>query len=134
MPLKRIEHYNIHTTRLAETVAFYDRVLGMRTGVRPPFPFPGAWIYLEGVPVLHLVDISGDGARAARAGASGTGVLDHIAFEAVDLAAMRATLTREGVAFVERLVPRTGVTQVFVEDPNGVTLELNFAETAAPAS
>jgi catechol 2,3-dioxygenase-like lactoylglutathione lyase family enzyme len=133
MPLKRIEHYNIHPERLAETVTFYERVLGMKAGERPPFPFPGAWIYLEGTPVLHLVDIA-DGQRTARAGQRGTGVLDHIAFEAVDLAAMRATLTREGVAFVERLVPRTGVTQVFVEDPNGVTLELNFAETAAPAS
>lgn len=129
MPLKRIEHYNIHTVRLAETVAFYDRVLGMKAGDRPPFPFPGAWIYLEGVPVLHLVDIS-DGQRADRAGETGTGVLDHIAFEAVDLSAMRATLAREGVAFTERLVPRTGITQLFVQDPNGLTLELNFAETA----
>ena len=129
MPLKRIEHYNIHTTRLAETVAFYDRVLGMKPGDRPPFPFPGAWIYLEGTPVLHLVDV-GDGQRAARAGQEGTGVLDHIAFEAVDLPAMRATLEREKVRWEERVVPRTGITQVFVVDPNGLTIELNFAETA----
>jgi catechol 2,3-dioxygenase-like lactoylglutathione lyase family enzyme len=132
MPLRRIEHYNIHTTRLAETVSFYDRVLGMKTGDRPPFPFPGAWIYLEGAPVLHLVDIA-DGQRAARAGATGTGVIDHIAFEATDLPAMRATLAREGVDFTERVVPRSGVTQVFVTDPNGLTIELNFAETARAA-
>lgn len=132
MPLKRIEHYNIHTERLAETVAFYERVLDMKAGDRPPFSFPGAWIYLQGTPVLHLVDIS-DGRRPARAGQKGTGVLDHIAFEAVDLPSMRATLAREGVAFVERVVPRSGVTQIFVDDPNGVKLELNFAETAARA-
>jgi len=132
MPLKRIEHYNIYTTRLAETVAFYDRVLGMKAGDRPPFAFPGAWIYLEGTPVLHLVDVS-DGARAARAGQHGTGVLDHIAFEAVDLAAMRATLAREDVKWEERIVPRTGITQLFVVDPNGLTIELNFAETARAA-
>jgi len=131
MPLKRIEHYNIHTTRLAETVAFYDRVLGMKAGDRPPFPFPGAWIYLGDTPVLHLVDVS-DGAREARAGQHGTGVLDHIAFEAVDLAATRATLAREDVKWEERVVPRTGITQLFVVDPNGLTLELNFAETARP--
>ena len=47
--------------------AFYDRVLGMKAGDRPPFPFPGAWIYLGDTPVLHLVDVS-DGQRAARAG------------------------------------------------------------------
>ncbi|MCC6779206.1 MAG: VOC family protein [Hyphomicrobiales bacterium] len=129
MPLKRIEHYNVHTTRLNETVAFYDRVLGMKAGDRPPFPFPGAWIYLGDTPVLHLVDVSGDH-KSDRAGQHGTGALDHIAFEAVDLPATKAKLTRENVAFQERIVPRTGITQLFVEDPNGLTLELNFAETA----
>ena len=132
MPLKRIEHYNIHTTRLDETVAFYDRVLGMKAGDRPRFPFPGAWIYLDDTPVLHLVDVSGD-RKSARAGSHGTGTLDHIAFEAVDLPAMKAQLTREGVAYQERIVPRTGITQLFVEDPNGLVLELNFAETANAA-
>lgn len=128
MPLKRIEHYNIHTTRLAETVDFYDRVLGMKTGARPPFAFPGAWIYLGDTPVLHLVDVTGAG-PASRAGQHGTGALDHIAFEAVDLPSMRATLARESVAYRERIVPRTGITQLFLEDPNGLLLELNFAET-----
>ena len=70
-------------------------------------------------------------APPARAGASGTGVLDHIAFEAIDLPGMRAVLAREGVAHTERVVPRSGITQIFIEDPNGLTLELNFAETAA---
>ena len=129
MPLKRIEHYNIHTQKLAETVAFYDRVLGMKPGDRPPFPFPGAWIYLGDTPVIHLVDVAGP-YRTARAGQHGTGALDHVAFEAVDLPAMRATLAREGVAYTERVVPRTGITQVFVEDPTGLTIELNFPETA----
>jgi catechol 2,3-dioxygenase-like lactoylglutathione lyase family enzyme len=129
MPLKRIEHYNIHTTRLDETVAFYDRVLGMKAGERPPFAFPGAWIYLGDTPVIHLVDVSGDH-KTGRAGSHGTGALDHIAFEAVDLPATIATLENEGVAYRERIVPRTGITQIFVEDPNGLTLELNFAETA----
>jgi catechol 2,3-dioxygenase-like lactoylglutathione lyase family enzyme len=41
MPLKRIEHYNIHTKRLAKTITFYERVLSMKAEKRPPFPFPG---------------------------------------------------------------------------------------------
>ncbi len=129
MGLKRIEHYNIHTTKLAETVAFYSDVLGMKAGDRPPFTFPGAWIYLGDTPVLHLVDVSGE-RKFERAGQHGTGALDHIAFEAVGLEEMRAQLKRQGVAHQERIVPRTGITQVFVEDPNGLTLELNYAETA----
>ena len=129
MGLKRIEHYNIHTTKLAATVDFYTRVLGMKDGDRPPFVFPGAWLYVGDVPVLHLVDV-GNGHKSDRAGAHGTGTLDHVAFEAQDLPAMRDHLKREKVKFSERVVPRTGTTQIFVEDPNGLTLELNYAETA----
>lgn len=129
MGLKRIEHYNIHTTKLTETVDFYTRVLGMTNGDRPPFAFPGAWLYVADTPVVHLIDV-GDGHRSGRESLHGTGTLDHVAFEAQDLPAMRAHLGREQVKFSERVVPRSGVTQIFVEDPNGLTLELNYAETA----
>lgn len=129
MGLVRIEHYNIHTTKLAETVDFYTRVLGMRSGDRPPFAFPGAWLYVDDTPVVHLVDV-GTGFASSRAGLHGTGALDHVAFEGRDLPAMRAHLDREQVAYRERVVPRSGVTQIFVEDPNGLVLELNYAETA----
>lgn len=129
MPLKRIEHYNIHTTKLDQTVDFYTRVLGMKHGDRPPFAFPGAWLYVGDIPVLHLVDVSGDD-KAERRGQHGTGTLDHVAFEAQGLPQMREHLKRERVEFAERVVPRTGITQLFVEDPNGLTLELNYAETA----
>jgi catechol 2,3-dioxygenase-like lactoylglutathione lyase family enzyme len=129
MSLTRIDHYNIHTTRLAETVDFYERVLGLREGERPPFAFPGAWLYAGESPVVHLVDVGGD-FKSGREGQRGTGTIDHVAFEAQDLLAMRAHLGREKVAYAERVVPRSGVTQIFVEDPNGLTLELNFAETA----
>jgi len=128
MPLKRIEHYNIHTTKLAETVEFYTRVLGMTNGDRPPFQFPGAWLYVDGIPVVHLVAV-GDGYKTGREGQHGTGTLDHVAFEAHGLPAMRAHFKKQKVKFDERVVPRTGITQIFVEDPNGLTLELNYAET-----
>jgi len=132
MGLKRIEHYNIHTVKLAETVDFYTRILGMTNGDRPPFQFPGAWLYVGDTPVLHLVDVSG-AYKSPRAGQHGTGTLDHVAFEAQGLPAMREHLRRNGATFEERVVPRTGVTQLFLVDPNGLTLELNYAETARAA-
>lgn len=132
MGLKRIEHYNIHTTKLAETVTFYTQVLGMKDGDRPPFPFPGAWLYVGDTPVLHLVDVSGEH-KSDRAGKHGTGTLDHVAFEAQGLPTMREHLRKLGTSFQERVVPRSGITQIFVEDPNGLTIELNYAETAKAA-
>ena len=38
-----LDHFNVKTTKLAETVKFYDDVLGLKPGDRPNFAFPGAW-------------------------------------------------------------------------------------------
>ena len=53
-----LDHFNIRTRKLADTVRFYEDILGLEKGARPNFAFPGAWMYSEGKPVVHLVDIS----------------------------------------------------------------------------
>jgi len=53
-----LDHYNVSTRKLKETVRFYEDVLGFVNGPRPQFNFPGAWLYSAGHPVLHLNDIS----------------------------------------------------------------------------
>ncbi|NGM21215.1 glyoxalase [Roseomonas stagni] len=133
MPIGGIEHINIWAVDLDATLAFYREVLGMEPGDRPPFDFPGAWLYAGGAPVIHLV-----GPRAADANrpprrAQPTGQIDHVALAATGLAEMRARLQAKGVTFREQVVPRDGVTQIFLTDPNGVVLELNFpaAETGS---
>jgi catechol 2,3-dioxygenase-like lactoylglutathione lyase family enzyme len=40
-----LDHYNVSTRKLNETVQFYEDVLGFTNGPRPPFNFPGAWLY-----------------------------------------------------------------------------------------
>ena len=40
-----LDHYNVSTRKLNETVRFYEDVLGFTNGPRPPFNFPGAWLY-----------------------------------------------------------------------------------------
>ena len=54
-----LDHYNVSTRKLKETVQFYEDVLGFKNGARPPFNFPGAWLYSGNHPVLHLNDIAG---------------------------------------------------------------------------
>jgi catechol 2,3-dioxygenase-like lactoylglutathione lyase family enzyme len=48
-----LDHYNVSTRKLKETVQFYEDVLGFVNGARPQFSFPGAWLYSAGHAVLH---------------------------------------------------------------------------------
>ena len=78
MEIKKLTHVNIHTTNVERLVEWYDRVLGMRAGERPPFPFPGAWLYCGSQPAVHLVGVD----RLPEH--EGTLKLEHFAFDAVD--------------------------------------------------
>jgi catechol 2,3-dioxygenase-like lactoylglutathione lyase family enzyme len=49
-----LDHVNIRTDRLDETVAFYRDLMGLEVGYRPNFPYPGAWLYHDGRPIIHL--------------------------------------------------------------------------------
>jgi catechol 2,3-dioxygenase-like lactoylglutathione lyase family enzyme len=133
MPIGGIEHINIWAVDLDATIAFYRDVLEMQPGDRPPFDFPGAWLYAGGQPVIHLVGPRASDANRPPRRAQPTGQIDHVALAATGLPAMRARLRDHGLAFREQVVPRDGVTQIFITDPNGVVLELNFpaAETGS---
>jgi hypothetical protein len=60
-------------------------------------------------------------------------VLDHIAFHTDDLPGTLARLAQHGVAFTSRRVDAQGLFQLFLFDPNGVKVELNFDGREADA-
>jgi len=117
-----LDHFNIRTRKLAETVQFYEGVLGLEKGARPNFAFPGAWMYSEGRPVVHLVDIS----STAEAQKPDSGCVHHVAFVSRGFDAMRQRLQSKGMHFEARQVPGGDLWQIFVHDPNGVMIELNY--------
>ena len=117
-----LDHFNIRTRKLAETVGFYEEVLGLENGPRPNFAFPGAWMYSEGRPVVHLVDI----AQTSEPQKPDSGVVHHVAFVSRGFAGMKARLAARGMAFDARQVPGGELWQIFVRDPNGVMIELNY--------
>ena len=140
----QLNHYSIRTRDLAACEQFYTEVLGLRVGPRPEFPFPGLWLY-EGDTavwanaVVHISGIDPNDAQGLKgylggrdeASLHGTGAIDHVAFFTSGLAAMRERLRRLGVAVRERTVPGLGLHQVFLDDPNGVVIELNYPATEA---
>src|ERR1700757_5163805 len=93
-----LDHFNIRTRHLAETVRFYEDVLGLEKGDRPNFAFPGAWMYSEGKAVVHLVDIS----PTAEAQKPDSGVVHHVAFVSQGFDAMRQRLQSKGMQFEAR--------------------------------
>ncbi|MFN2462128.1 MAG: VOC family protein [Candidatus Velthaea sp.] len=125
MHVERLDHVNIRTADLEATKDFYVDVIGLRVGDRPPFSFAGYWLYDDATPVIHLTETT-------HAAESGTGSIDHVSFRAGGLRAMREGIRARGIAAEERTVPRNGDVQLFLADPNGVTIELTFrAEEAA---
>ena len=122
MPVESFQHINIRASDVERTRDFYVRIVGLRVGDRPPFRSTGYWLYLGTDPVIHLVQKT----PGEPVSAPTTGAIDHIAFRGVDLGATRETLSRAGVEFDEAIVPRDNSVQLFVRDPDGVRIELNF--------
>jgi catechol 2,3-dioxygenase-like lactoylglutathione lyase family enzyme len=117
-----LDHFNIRTRKLGDTVRFYEEVLDLKKGDRPNFAFPGAWMYSEGKPVVHLVDIS----QTDEPQKPDSGVVHHVAFASRGFAGMKQRLTSRNLPFDVRGVPGVEVWQIFVTDPNGVLIELNY--------
>jgi catechol 2,3-dioxygenase-like lactoylglutathione lyase family enzyme len=117
-----LDHFNIRTRKLADTVRFYEDVLGLEKGARPNFAFPGAWMYSEGKAVVHLVDIS----QTDEQQKPDSGVVHHVAFVSQGFAGMKQRLQSRGMTFNSRQVPGGDLWQIFVNDPNGVMIELNY--------
>lgn len=140
MPINRLNHYSIRTLDLEASRKFYTEVMGFTIGPRPPFKFPGLWLYngshdAYDNAVVHIIGIDPNdpqglkdylGDRDPSTLRSGTGTFDHIAFAATDLRQMVGRLQRKNVPFRERTVPSLGLHQVFLDDPSGVVIEINY--------
>ena len=118
--LLAIDHVNIRTARLAELRRFYVEGLGLIDGARPPFRFPGAWLYCGEQAAVHLVEVAaGPAGREPK--------IEHFAFRAAGLADFLARLRGLRCPYQISLVPGSGNRQVNVLDPDGNHIEVQFA-------
>jgi hypothetical protein len=98
------------------------RSVRLKVGWRPPFQFPGWWLYADDdAPILHVI-------HSENLPADRGGVLDHMAFSAKDLPGTVATLKREGIDYELRRLPGGGIWQLFFHDPCGAKVEFDFAK------
>ncbi len=132
--IKALDHANIITDDLTASVAFYQDVLGLEVRDGPP-PLPPRWVKWlydnAGRPIIHLV--SADMNQPIERDTSGmfTGSLHHIAFDCTGYDEMCDKLDDLRVEYAYNELPAIGLSQLFIEDPNGVLLELNFRNVGA---
>ena len=134
-----LNHFSIRTTDLDATRVFYETVLGLTVGPRPPFPFPGLWLYngdhaSVANAMVHVIGMDKNDPEGLKqylgdrdvSSLHGTGAVDHIALMAAGLEGMLEKLERLGVPCRERTVPAIGLHQLFLDDPCGLVIELNY--------
>ena len=125
MPAQAIHHINIRArgTLVAELKDFYEGILGLRTGWRPPFKSTGHWLYLGDRPIIHLVDDRSIEQSAARGP-----VVDHVAFSCTGVRDFETLLKARNIPFRRTEVPETSLVQLIFVDPAGNGVELQFAD------
>ena len=140
MTVGSLDHVLVLADDIEATREFYCRAVGLCVGERPPLEFPGYWLYAgtdgEGA-CLHIAERRSYAAHAAGLGLRvperdpGVGPVDHVAFRAGDYRGVVERLERCGVAAVTNAVPG-GPRQVFIEDPNGVRVEISVRDATVP--
>ena len=146
--ISKLDHVNIVTKNIGETVRFYTEVLGMKNA-----PLPGGMVSDRNAficddndnAVLHVQGVDPANPQATfdsihqRLGnlrssigledLEGSASIEHVAFACQDYDKVRDRLGRHGLEMRLNDVPQMGLRQIFVNDPNGITLELNFRTT-----
>jgi catechol 2,3-dioxygenase-like lactoylglutathione lyase family enzyme len=132
MPIGELNHYFVRANNLEETRDFYVEMLGFEEMPRPNFPFPGYWLGAGGKITVHMGPHGIPNSELYYLGTSPqartdqTGVVDHIAFLATEPDAFVNRFKEKGLAFRPRFFPESSLYQIFVKDPNGLMIELNF--------
>ena len=120
----KLDHINIAApaVMLEEAKTFYCDILGLKAGSRPKLKTPGYWLYGESGPIVHLSESD------IHTGSDQKHYLDHIAFSDYNLSNRLQLLNAVGLEYKLRRIEEEEMTQIFLYDPCGHKIELNFSE------
>lgn len=119
----RLDHVTLRTAELDTTIAFFRTVFGLEEGPRPQTiaSIPGAWLYSEGFPIVHV--IASRGVASDRA----TEAIDHVGLRISGYRAFRTKLQDLGIAFSTMDLPELDERRLFLRAPGGQLLEAVFS-------
>lgn len=132
MALTELNHYLLVAKDLEKTKNFYCDVLGFDLADRPDFGFPGYWLQVNGKICVHLASREPNAIRDKfllkihGQEDKGSGSVDHIAFLAEDPENVQTRIKKSGSKMHFRSFPESKLYQIFLKDPDDVTIELNF--------
>lgn len=129
LPAWSFDHINVSMgTRHALGVLF-EGVMGLQQGCRPPFPFPGLWLYAGDQALVHAVD---DASLTAEADELSLG---HIAFRSEQPASsVIERLQGSELPFKVAHLPQDRIAQIFVRLPGGLVIELDVPDDTMAAA
>jgi catechol 2,3-dioxygenase-like lactoylglutathione lyase family enzyme len=137
MAITELNHYFVRANDLERTKRFYCEALGFEVMPRPALDFPGYWLGVNGKVQVHMGPHGiADAAlyymgTTARSATDNAGVVDHIAFQAEDAASFSRRFEALGLASRRRYIAEIELLQLFINDPDGLTIELNFPGVTA---
>jgi catechol 2,3-dioxygenase-like lactoylglutathione lyase family enzyme len=124
MKVSGINHINIVVTseQFPDVVAFYEQIIGLTQGLRAVSKRNGAWLYCGGnAPIIHLsvveeMPYTGNDTH-----------FNHVALTCTGVDGCLNTLEHNNIPHTIDYRSPPDMTQVFVYDPVGTKIELNFA-------
>jgi len=125
LPIRGLNHIGRLTKHLEASIAFYRDVLGFAEIARPPFDFPGAWLFNYGVQIHLIVNESIPDAHGEIQTRDA-----HWAFEVDDLEAVECRLDEHGIPYRKNIVAATDRKQIFFRDPDGHHIEVGVYATS----
>ena len=101
-----INHVLVRTRNLKNMIHFFKQTVSLEEGFRPPFNFPGAWLYSDDKPLIHLVEVNPDDKGQAEylgskvlAPEIGEGAVDHIAFSGGNYSVLIERLKQQQIEY-----------------------------------
>ncbi len=128
MRINKLDHFNIiaNSGDIERVIKFYTELLGFTEGPRPDFGFSGAWLYQGEFPLIHLSVAQGPDLQQPGLDDTTTGCVHHIAFDCEGLEEFKVLLDENKIEYHHTGVPQWNIEQLFLHDPSGTRIELNF--------
>jgi len=126
----KFDHIALRCADTEKVKSFFTEIIGLTVGYRPPFPFPGFWLYAEEKAVLHLFDrntnFSKNGQIRQDLVSSENNIVDHIALWCDDYQKIMTKIHKNNLNFSETITPDSNIKQVFIQAPENLIVEIDF--------